>query len=271
MNRNIYMTVGAVFLLLVLIKIFNISYPITLRVVNTNESAEFTVTGTGKVSVVPDVAVIDAGITVSNIPTADQAKQDMTAVNNRIIQSLKALGIDAKDIETSSFNIYPEYSRGVTVAPLLQPQTTKVAVDSVTSSAPSTGTSKISGYNGTASVTVKARKKDQASQVIQKVTEAGANNVSGPRFAVDDPEVYREQARSEAIKNAKENAKKLAKELGISLGKVTNMMESGGMPYYDARAGISEMSLKTTSAEPAIFEPGSDEISSTVTLFFERK
>jgi len=263
MSNSFFKVLGGVFALLVLVKIFNISYPVNIRVVNSNESAEFMVVGTGKVDVVPDVAVIDAGITVSNLSSAEDVKKEMTLVNNRIIQAVKSLGVEKEDIKTGGFNIYPEYSTTAIArpAPLLQ------SADSVVSDSKS----KITGYSGTASVTVKVRKMDQASQVVQSVTGAGATNVSGPRFMVDDPQVYREKARSVAIKNAQEQAKKLSKELGIRLGKVTNMVESGGNPFYDyGHGGVETMSLKT-SAEAPVLEEGTDTISSTVTLFFERK
>jgi uncharacterized protein len=266
MNGSYLKVLGGIFTLLVLIKLFNISYPINIRIVNSTESAEFTVVGTGKVDVVPDVAVIDAGITVNNLSSADEVKKEMTLVNNRIIQSVKSSGVEKEDIETTGFNIYPEYSSDGIGRPIPLIQSS----DSVSSS-PSSDQSKISGYSGTASVTVKVRKKELASKVVNSVTGAGATNVSGPRFEVDKPEAYREKARSEAIKNAKEQAEKLSKELGIRLGKVTNMIESGNGPYYDyGRAGMEAMSSKVMS-EPPVFEEGTDTVSSTVTLFFERK
>lgn len=263
MNKSIWTTVGAVFLLLVLVKLFNISYPVNIHVVNSTESAEFTVVGTGKVDVVPDVAVLDAGITVNNLASADEVKKEMTLVNNRIIQVVKSLGVEKKDIETGGFNIYPEYL----TTGIARPATLLQSADSVSTNSES----KISGYSGNASVTIKVRKKELASQVVQSVTGAGATNVTGPRFMVDDPQLYREKARSEAIKNAQEQAKKLSKELGIRLGKVTNMIESGNMPYSDYSRGLGGMELSAKAAEAPVFEAGTDTVSSTVTLFFERK
>ncbi len=263
MNSYIWKVSLAIFVVLVLVKIFNISYPVNIRVVNSTESAEFTVVGTGKVDVVPDVAVIDAGITVSNLASAEEVKKEMTLVNNRIIQAVKSLGVEKKDIETGGFNIYPEYATNG----IERPVTLLQSANSVSSS----GDSKISGYSGNASVTIKVRKKEMASKVVQSVTLAGATNVSGPRFSVDDLQIYREKARSAAIKNAQEQAKKLSKEVGIKLGKVTNMVESGNGPYYDyGRGGVETMSAKASS-EPPVFEEGTDTVSSTVTLFFERK
>lgn len=268
MNTYIWKIPLAIFALLILIKVFNISYPVNIRVVNSTESAEFTVMGTGKVQAVPDLAVIDAGITVSNASSAESAKAQITTVNNKIIKSVKALGVEKKDIETSSFNIYPEYSNLETIKPLLYRATEEPDMPAVQ---PNSGGSKISGYNGSATITIKVRNKNIASQVIQKVTEAGGTNISGPRFTIDDRSVYQQKARSLAITDAKEQAAKLAKELGIKLGKVTNMVESGASPYYDYSRGMSATALDAKAPEAPIFEEGTDTITSTVTLFFERK
>lgn len=96
MNNTLLKALLGVFVLLVLVKIFNIAYPINIRVVNTSESAEFTVMGTGKVTVIPDVAVIDAGVTVSNASSAESAKSQITSVNNKIITTVKLLGVEKK-------------------------------------------------------------------------------------------------------------------------------------------------------------------------------
>lgn len=267
MNNSFFKVLGGVFLLLVLVKVFNIAYPVNIRIVNTSESAEFTVVGTGKVVAVPDVAVIDAGVTVSNISSAESAKAQISSVNNKIISAVKLLGVEKKDIETSSFNIYPEYSNTT-----IQPVLLKDSIQSSPSTMEAKGTgSKISGYNGSATVTIKVRNKNVVSQVIQKVTEVGGTNISGPRFTIDDRSVYQQKARSLAIADAKDQAKKLAKELDISLGKVTNMVESGAAPYYDYSRSLTSADVSAKAPEAPIFEEGSDTITSSVTLFFERR
>ncbi len=122
----------------------------------------------------------------------------------------------------------------------------------------------------TTNISIKVKNVQMVSQVIQEVTKAGANQVQGARFSVDNPEKDRERARNIAIQNAKTQAQKLAKTLGIRLGKITNIVESsppqGPIVYPMARfeAGIAG------SGGPQI-EPGNQTISSVVTLFFEKK
>ncbi len=228
---------------LLLIKVFDISYPIT--VVTTTKSSELSVVGEGKVDVVPDTATIDAGISVTNGATPTDVQKNIDEVNNKIIAALQKLGIQKKDITTSNYSISPNFEF--------------VA-----------NQNRIAGYNGNVNISIKVKNVQMVSQVIQEVTKAGANQVQGARFSVDNPEKDRERARNIAIQNAKTQAQKLAKTLGIRLGKITNIVESsppqGPIVYPMARfeAGIAG------SGGPQI-EPGNQTISSVVTLFFEKK
>lgn len=279
MNKTVLSVALTVFVLLVLVRVFNISYPIDLRVVNTNVSSELSVVGDGKVDVKPDTAYIDAGITVSRARTAAEAKERMTRVNNAIIAAVKALGIAEADITTSNFSINPEYDYN-TPRPLYAPDATtgsEPVVDTMppekSAIMPEPSNSTIVGYNGNANISIKVKDSNKVSQVIEKVTAAGANNVGSPRFTVDNPEKYREEARNKAIANAKEQAEKLSKQLGIKLGKITNIVEGGGgypQPMYDRAYGGVAMNAEAKSTPPTI-EEGTQTVTSTVTLYFERK
>jgi uncharacterized protein len=228
---------------LYLIKALDISYPITLT--NTNKSTELAVVGEGKVEVVPDTAYVDVGIAVNNENTVEAVQKTMNKINNDIITAMKALGIPKTDIKTSNYSIYPNYN-----------------YDGKENN--------ISGYSGNASVEIKASSPENASLVIEAATKAGANQVQGSRFVVDKPEKYREQARNAAIANAREQAQKLANSLGIKLGKVVNIVESNpdqGIAVPMARALSSGMG----GGEVPSIEPGSQTITSVVTLYFEKR
>ena len=235
----------ATFLFLLFIKVFNVSYPLDLMITNTTKSTELAVVGEGKVDVVPDTIYVDLGISVMNVPTAESAQSKIDEVNNKIIAALKSLGVDAKDVKTSNYNITPAYS--------YFPEKEN----------------KISGYNGNATVNVKLKDAKLATSVIAKATEAGANQIQGTRFVVDEPEKYREEARNKAIENAKEQAQKLSKELGISLGKVVNIVESTNNQSYPAYERAMLGGAKTDAGP--VLEPGTQTVTSTVTLFFEKK
>ena len=228
---------------LYLIKVFNISYPLTL--VTTSKSTELAVVGEGKVEVVPDTAYIDAGITVDKAASVAEAQKKINEVNNRIINALKEIGIEKVDIKTSNYSIYPNYKY-------------------------ENNDNKLDGYNGSATIEIKVRDPQMASKVIETATTAGANQIQGSRFVVDKPELYREEARNTAIENAKEQAQKLAKSLGIKLGKITNIVESSPNQPVLYKAMIAE-GIGAGQGDAAQIEPGSQTITSVVTLYFEKK
>jgi uncharacterized protein YggE len=271
MNKKFLIIPLTVFVLLALIRVFNIAYPVDLRITNSNVTSELSVVGEGKVDVKPNTARMDASITVSRAKTAADANERMAQINNAIVAAVKSLGINEADITTSNFSIYPEYDYNA-VQPLEAPQPqTATTEESKIMPQPVDRNSKIAGYSGTATTTIKVRNTAIVSHVIEKVTAAGANNVGTPQFTVENPEKYREEARNKAIANAKEQANKLAKELGIRLGKITNFVEGGAQPYpvYDARMNMGA-TAKSESTPPTI-EEGTQTVTSTVTLYFERK
>jgi uncharacterized protein YggE len=246
MNKNIISStiavVGVILFALILIDIFHISYPIS--VITSSRSSELSVVGEGKVDVVPDSAQVNLGIMVTNKPTVAEVQAIMDQTHNGIVAAMEELGIKKQDITTSSYSINPllDYSDNQ---------------------------NKQIGFSGAASLSVKVRKTALLAQVIQEATAAGANEVQGTSYSVENPDKYREQAREQAISNAKEQAKKLAKTLGIRLGKVTNIVESnvnGGPIMYDKAVPAMGMG---GGGGPEM-QPGSQTISSVVTLYFEK-
>jgi len=245
-NKTVTSTYAGILVLTIIalfvIKYFNISYPISVS--TSQVSRELSVVGEGKVEVVPDTAVVEVGVTVNNISTAREAQNELTQTNNQIIAALTKIGVAKKDIKTTNISVYPNYSYDGAV-------------------------SNIIGYNGNATLSVTVKEVDKASQVVDVATQNGANEVRGPNFTLDKPEKYREEARNKAIENAKEQAKKLAKNLGIKLGKIVNIVESSpvNMDFYYPRAAAEGMG---GGGGPS-YEPGSQTITSTVTLYFEKK
>lgn len=229
-----------------LVSYLNISYPLT--VTSKTTSGELAVVGEGKVDITPNNASVDLGIVSNDAKSVDDAQSQINTVNNAIVAALSQIGIQKTDIKTSNYSIMPsyDYSKG--------------------------GNGTITGYNGSATITVKVKDTSKLSDVITAATKAGANQVMGTNYSVDSPEKYREQARNNAIANAKEQAQKLATELGIRLGKVNNIVEAtsdGGpqpMMFKAESAG-----LNAGGAPAPDLQPGSQTITSIVTLYFDKR
>lgn len=243
-RKNIVWTVFAILVALILIKIFNISYPIS--VTTATKSSELAVTGEGKVEVVPDTAYIDLGITVDNAPTVDIAQGDINEVNSRIIRVLTALGIKKENIKTSNYSIYPNYSQ---------------LDDTV---------SQIRNYSGNTTVTIKLEQTELVEKALDASIQAGANQVQGVRFEVDKPETFREKARNKAIANAQEQAKKISKSLKLRLGRVVNIVETTPQQPIPFESRTLQGFGGTDVASTDI-EAGTQTITSVVTLYFEKK
>ncbi len=221
-----------------------------IKVTQTNLSnAELSVVGEGKVDVIPDVAYADVGITVNKLATPKEAQNQLSKVNNDIVVALGKFGIAKDDIKTTNFSINPNYDYS------------------------SSGSGAIVGYNGNATLTVKIKKVDTIGSIIDAATTAGATDIYNTRFSVESPEKYREQARTKAIANAKDQAEKIAKELGIKLGKVSNIVEStsgGASPIYADKMAYAPGAMGGGGGV-ADLQPGSQTVSSTVTLYFEKR
>ncbi len=231
------------FIAILIMNFFNIRLPVS--VTTSAQSGELAVVGEGKVDIVPDAAYVDLGINVNGVVSVQEAQNKVDSVNNAVIAAVKQLGINKEDVKTTNYSINPNYVY-------------------------EGGRDQINGYNGNATITVKTKKTDLVPMIIQVATAAGANQVQGARFSIEKPESYRAQARNKAIENAKEQAKSLAADLGIKLGKVTNIVESTGVGGGPVAEMMKTYPVTGGGGGPAI-EPGTQTISSVVTLYFDKK
>lgn len=227
------------------IQTFGIAYPITIT--TKVAPVDLAVVGEGKVTVIPDTATVQVGIVVSSAKTVEEAQQKINVVNNAIIAAMQQLGIAKADIKTSNYSINPDYSY-------------------------TNGNNQITGYSGNATLTITVKDTKILSQVVTEATAAGANQVNDPQYTVSSPEKFREEARNKAIANAKEEAARLAQSLGIRLGKITNIVESQpNTPFPMLYKADMAVSNEARQSIPPTLEGGDQEITSTVTLYFEKK
>ena len=208
------------------------------------DRAERTITiqGTGKVTAKPDIAVTSMGM-ISSAKTVSEAQQKNTTIMNKLIEKLKALGIDAKDIQTTNYNIYPQYDYLQDKGQVLR------------------------GYEVNQSVTIKIRDLTKANQVLALAGEVGTNNVSGLQFTIDDNEVYKAEARKLALDKIVEKAQTLTSLLGVRVVGVASYNEyEGGGGVYPMKA-YADSAIGMGGGVPAV-ESGSTDvvINASVTL-----
>lgn len=163
------------------------------------------VSGIGTATARPDVAEIQLGVeTVSEDPglAINENTERMTAV----MDVVKAMGVEDKDVQTVKFSMWIEEERD------RQGQLTGVR-----------------RYHVVNHIRVRLRDLDKTGEFLQKALEAGANTVGGIAFRVSDPEALERQARDLAIANARAKAEQLATGLGAKLGPLRQVSEFGGV------------------------------------------
>lgn len=208
-----------------------------------------TVSADGRTSRKPDLAVFSAGVT-STGKTAGQALTANSADMAKVIAALKGAGIAERDIQTSNLSLNPVYA-DMSRQPAANPLEQQIP--------------RIIGYQVSNTVTVKQRNLAQFGKVIDTLVTAGANQVNGPSFQVDEPDAALDEARVEAIKKARERANLYAGATGLKVLRLISISESGGysppMPMYRMAA--------QDSAAAAPIAAGEVSLSMNVTVQFE--
>jgi uncharacterized protein len=200
-----------------------------------------TVSASGSVSAVPDLARITSGV-ATEAPVAKDAVAKNSEAMRKIIDGLKSSGIEEKDIQTSSFHIEPRYTRARE------------------GEAPA-----IDGYHATNQVQVVVRNLDKLGEVLDRLVALGANEMAGLSFDVSQAEKLRDEARKEAVANAQRRAKLYAEAAGVQLGEVLNIDEGSDNPPRPLFAG------RALKAEAVPIERGSETLEATVTVTWALK
>lgn len=187
-----------------------------------------TTTGSGEASGAPDEASTRFTV-LRSAETARKALDDANKAMGEVIASMKELGIEGRDLQTSGFSISPQYQ-----------------YDNDRSDG-SQNPPKIVGYEVRNSLTVKSRDIARIGEILDKAVTLGVNEGGDISFEVADPKPLRDEARRKAVADATATAKLLAEAAGVKLGEVREIDVVGGElpPVPMAR------SMKMMAAEPA--------------------
>lgn len=169
-------------------------------------------TGAGSVKLKPDIAILQVGATVQASTAADAQAQVADRIA-RMLAAAKGLGIADSDIQTSSYQIHPQYAyddRG--------------------------GTPRITGYQAVQMLTITLNVVADAGKALDAlVRNDGATNAS-ITFALKDPKNAEAEARRLAVEDARSKAQAMASAAGVSLGKAIAINDqSVGTPFKGER------------------------------------
>lgn len=174
------------------------------------------VNGTGNVSVKPDVADITVGVTVQR-DTAGDAAADAANVMDAVITAIKGLGIAEQDIQTTTLNLSPVYDYERTPYRLV-------------------------AYTASNLVTITVRDLTQVGPVIDAATAAGATDVNGISFRLEDQTAAETEAREMAVEAARAKADTIAAAAGTEITGIISIVETNApvpMPLYYGEADMA--------------------------------
>jgi uncharacterized protein YggE len=177
-----------------------------------SQQAGIWVTGLGKVTLDPDLALLSLGVEV-RADTVEAARAEAAAAMTGIIEALKARGIADEDIQTRFFNISPEYT-----------------YQEVYEDGRRYNKQVLTGYRVSNNVTAKIRDLDIVGATIDEVVQGGgdATRINSIRFTVEDASAASVQARERAVLDALAKADQFATLTGVARGSLLFITESGG-------------------------------------------
>ncbi len=199
----------------------------------TDATRTINVSGEGRVAMTPDVAVLNLGVNMRD-PQLATAQSNATAAMDAVRAALLNAGVAERDIQTSQYSVWVEQDYNQPNQPVI-------------------------GYNVTQTVTAKVRQIDAAGDVIQVAVDAGANQINGIWFTLEDTSDAVRQARELAVADAQARAEHLASLSNATLGPVQTISEgysTPGMPvpYQASGAAYAEKAAAAPSIDPGTME-----------------
>ena len=187
--------------------------------------AAISVTGEAQISVPPDLATIDAGVT-SDAKTAREASDANNAAMGKVLLALKGAGIDEKDFQTSRLSLQPQYAPN------------------------RSGPSPIVGYRAANRVTIRVRDVSKVANIIDVLVGAGANDIGGINFMVSQASKLLDEAREQAISDARRKAQIYARAAGVTLGEPLAISEqSSPSPIFRGKVATGMVAATAPVAQ----------------------
>lgn len=169
------------------------------------------VSGEGTVSVEPDLALLNVGVETTG-KTVSEANGEAASAMDAIVKVLRDRGLEDTDIQTRSFNIFPQYE-----------------YREVIESGIRTGNQILVGYRVSNSAVIKIRDLESVGDIIDDVANAGgdATRINGINFTVEDPKPLMNDLREAAVKDAMAKAQQFADLTGVGMGRLVFISEGG--------------------------------------------
>ena len=125
----------------------------------------------------------------------------------------------------------------------------------------------IIGYQANNSVSVRQRKLSGYGAIIDALASAGANQINGPDFQIEDPQPALDDARRDAMVDARRKAELLARGAGLRIVRIISIAEGGG--YFGPSPQVRFRTQGAVAAPPPPVQPGEMQMTAGVSVMYE--
>lgn len=207
------------------------------------------VSGHGEVTTLPDRARLSLAVDALDAEVK-RAETEVNRVVRLYLEKLDKIGINARDISTTSTSLQPEYVWDEAARQ-----------------------QKLVGYRARRDIQVLVRNLDLLGDAILGATDAGVNHVSPPTLESSEAENLAREALARAAKDAQARAQALATALGVQLGTARIVREAGqSMPPpqpYKMMAMRAEAAMDASGNQQMGINAGEIRIAADVSVEFD--
>jgi len=199
-------------------------------------------TVTESVEAEPDLVRVGAGVT-TDAPTAVEAMRLNAQAMSAVVERIRQIGVPERDIQTTGISLGARYDYD---------QATQRQV--------------FRGYQASNRVSIRLREIERTGAVLDALVAAGATDLSGPEFAVEDNSAAKAQARTAAMETLREQALSYARMAGYGDIRLLRIQESQAVqpPRPMMRMAAEAAFDQSTPVQPGLVEEGV-----TVTVTYE--
>jgi uncharacterized protein len=185
--------------------------------------------GDALVKVTPDEVIVNVGVETYNA-NLDEAKSANDINSTKLVNSIKALGIEEKYIQTDNMVVELDYKNDHRVV--------------------------IEGYVTRRAYSIVLKDTKLFAKLVDVALKNGANRMAGFEFRTTELRKHRDEARKMAIKAAKEKAEMLAKELNCTVGAPRTINEYGVGYAFGGSNWNAQSNAQVAIAAPVVGEGG---------------
>jgi uncharacterized protein YggE len=183
--------------------------------------------------------------------TAQVAVDENSSAMNAVMAALKSEGVEAADLQTTNFSIYPQYRHSEPKDGVVEPP-------------------EVVGYEVTNTLTVRIRDIAKVGAILDQSVKLGINQGGQIVFTNDNPEEALTEARKQAVERALAKARTLTEAAGVKLGRVLQIDERTNAPMPPQPMFRMAMAKEASDAVPVAAGENTYSVSVDVTYTLDQ-